>query len=186
MTTLQTTRLTLRPLRMDDADDITRLLQEKRVVEMMSVIPWPYERRHAVEWLERLAANKEDDRNECFAITLRESAEFLGVIGLHPDPSAPWAFFGYWLGIDHWGHGYMTEALREILRFGFAELGLRRIEACHFLHNPASGRVMRKAGLRFEGVQRLRVRRGDQLFDRVNYGLIDDDWRALEDARPAE
>lgn len=185
MTTLHTTRLTLRPMHLEDADDITRLLQEKRIVEMMSIIPWPYERSHAVEWLERITAGRKVDRNECFAITLRESAEFLGVIGLHPDEVAPWAFFGYWLGIDHWGRGYMTEALCEVLRFGFEDLGLRRIEACHFAHNPASGRVMRKAGMRFEGVQRLRARRGDQFFDRVNYGLVDQEWRGLRNAGSA-
>ena len=47
---------------------------------------------------------------------------------------------------------------------------------------PASGRVMQKAGLKYEGTQKLRVRRGGQLFDRVNYGLTDEDWR--ESARP--
>lgn len=177
MMTLFTERLTLRPPRLGDAGDITRLLQERRVVEMLSVVPWPYERAHAEEWLEQVAADQAEGRFEVFLILLRESGETIGVIGLHPAANGLWAHFGYWLGIDSWGQGYMTEALREILRRGFEDLGLRRIEAYHFAHNPASGRVMQKAGLVREGLQKLRAERFGELHDRVIYGITDEDWQ---------
>lgn len=175
---LTTDRLTLRPMRMEDAEAITRWVSDRRVAEMTTLIPHPYTLADATEWLERLVTYDENHVDQIFAITLRESGELIGCIGLHGDETAPWAEFGYWLGAPFWGNGYATEALSEILRFGFEDRNLRRIEAYHFAHNPASGRVMQKAGLVHEGKQKLRGRRNSQLFDRVNYGLIDEDWRA--------
>lgn len=163
---------------MEDIDDIVRLLGDRRVAEMMSGVPWPYERKHAEEWLPDAIAAHEQDKGEAFVIALRETGELMGVIGLHPDDAGPWAWFGYWLGVPYWGRGYMTEALEEILRFGFEERGFRRLEACHFIDNPASGRVMLKAGLTQEGVQKLRVMRAGELYDRAIYGIIDEEWRA--------
>ncbi|MBB5351288.1 RimJ/RimL family protein N-acetyltransferase [Haloferula luteola] len=178
MKTFLTSRLKLRPPYEEDIDVITHLLQERRVVEMLSVVPWPYERRHAEEWLTAIRKKEEEGCWETFVIVLRETDALIGAIGLHPEPGKPWGMAGYWLGIDHWGQGYMTEALTEMLRYGFEDLGLRRIEAYHFSGNPASGRVMAKAGMGFEGVQRLRSQRLGELCDRVNYGMIDEDWRA--------
>ncbi|GAA5480997.1 GNAT family N-acetyltransferase [Haloferula sargassicola] len=179
MITLFTKRLKLRPPVAADVDAITALLQERRVVEMLSVVPWPYEHHHARTWLEEIEARQADGHWDLFSIVLRETDEMIGTISLTSAANGFWGVFGYWLGIDFWGRGYMTEALREILRHGFEDLKLRRIEACHFAHNPASGRVMAKAGLTCEGVQRLRAARFDELYDRVNYGIIDEDWRAL-------
>ncbi|MFC7336401.1 GNAT family N-acetyltransferase [Haloferula chungangensis] len=175
---LTTDRLILRPIRMEDAEAITRWVSDRRVAEMTTLIPHPFALANAIEWLERVTADDAGQGDQVFAITLRESGELIGCIGLHGDEKAPWAEFGYWLGVPFWGNGYAAEALSEILRFGFEDRGLRRIEACHFAHNPASGRVMQKAGLVHEGTQKLRCQRNEQLFDRVNYGLIDEDWRA--------
>ena len=176
--TLFTDRLILRPLRMEDAEAVTHWVGDRRVAEMTSLIPHPYKLADAIEWLERVTGYLDDHDPQVFAITLRESGELIGCIGLIPDGTAPWAEFGYWLGVPFWGNGYATEALREVIRLGFEDIGLRRIEACHFAHNPASGRVMQKAGLTNEGTQRLRGHRFGELYDRVNYGLIDEEWRA--------
>ncbi|MEM1083308.1 MAG: GNAT family N-acetyltransferase [Verrucomicrobiota bacterium] len=179
----QTDRLILRPFRMEDAEVVTRWVSDRRVAEMTTLIPHPYTLDDAEEWLERVVSYDDAHGFKIFAITLCESDELIGCIGLLREEGAPWAEFGYWLGVPFWGNGYATEALGEILRFGFEDTGLRRIEACHFAHNPASGRVMEKAGLRYEGTQKLRCRRDGQLFDRVNYGLIDEDWRADRNKR---
>ncbi|MEP4078562.1 GNAT family N-acetyltransferase [Haloferula sp.] len=177
-TTLFTERLILRPFRLEDAEDVTRMCGDREVSRWMSLIPHPYERSDADGWLERIVSYGDESIHQIFAISLRESGELIGCIGLHGDENAPWAEFGYWLGAPFWRNGYATEALQELLRFGFEDRGLRRIEACHFAENTASGRVMQKVGMTCEGMQRLRLKRGEQLFDRVNYGLIDEDWRA--------
>ncbi len=59
----------------------------------------------------------------------------------------------YFVGVPFWGHGYATEAVREVVRHGFEELGLHRIHSNHFGSNPASGRVLQKADLSYEGTR---------------------------------
>lgn len=174
---LHTERLTLRAFRLEDAEAVTHWVSDKRVAEMTTLIPHPYQLADAMTWLERVTTYHNESPHQIFAIVLRESGDLIGCIGLHRNENAPWAEFGYWLGVPFWGQGFATEALQEVLRLGFQDLGLRRIEACHFAHNPASGRVMQKAGLAYEGRQKLRGQRGDKLFDRINYGLIDEEWR---------
>lgn len=178
-TTLTTARLVLRPFKLDDADDLTRWVGDRRVAEMTSLIPHPYEPAMAVEWLERVVGYDDDSGHRIFAITLAEDGRLIGCIGLHSLEKLPIAEFGYWIAVPFWGRGYATEALRAVLRHGFGKMMLRRIEAHHFAHNPASGRVMEKAGMRREGMQRLRAHRMGELLDRVCYGLIDEEWKEL-------
>ena len=62
--------------------------------------------------------------------------------------------FGYYLSKEKWNKGYITEALQAVLEFGFSEMNLNRIEACHSIDNKASGRVMQKVGMKYEGLLR--------------------------------
>ena len=72
----------------------------------------------------------------------------------------------------------MTEALRAVVRFGFEEMNLNRIEAQHETANPASGRVMEKVGMRKEGVLRQRLRNKGKFVDVALYAVLRGDWRA--------
>jgi len=105
------------------------------------------------------------------AITLRSTGELAGAISLKIDRESDRADLGYWLGEPYWGQGYCTEAARAIVRHGFDVLGLNRIHAAHFARNPASGRVLQKAGMRQEGVARQHVRKWGRYEDLVLYGL---------------
>jgi ribosomal-protein-alanine N-acetyltransferase len=60
----------------------------------------------------------------------------------------------YWIGVPYWGKGYATEAAREAVRYAFEDLGLHRLYAAHFGSNPASGKVMRKIRMSYEGTLR--------------------------------
>ncbi len=71
---------------------------------------------------------------------------------------------GYCLARKAWNHGVMTEALRAVTRFLFDEVGFHRVTLRHDTQNPASGRVMQKAGFRMEGVLRESLRRKDGTF----------------------
>ncbi len=177
---LKTERLILRHFEMEDADDLVRWVSDRRVAEMTSLIPHPYERSMAVEWLERVTRCDTDSGHWVFAITLVESGELIGCIGLHRLQELAIAEFGYWIGVPFWRRGYATEALKAVLRHGFETLKLRRIEAHHFTRNPASGREMEKAGMRREGTQRLRAHRMGVLRDRICYGMIDEEWNELK------
>ena len=66
------------------------------------------------------------------------------------------------------------------MRYGFEELGLHRLHSDHFGSNPASGRVLQKAGLAYEGIRREYYKKWGEYEDRVEYGLLDRDWREAE------
>jgi len=84
--------------------------------------------------------------------------------------------------VPYWGQGYATEAAREMLRFGFEDLGLHRIFASHFKHNPASGRILNKLGMRHEGCQREHLVKWDQFVDSEQYGILCHEWKNSKEA----
>jgi RimJ/RimL family protein N-acetyltransferase len=79
---------------------------------------------------------------------------------------------GYWLGVPFWNQGYTTEAARCVTAFGFAELGLHRVQATCLPRNVASSRVMEKAGLRYEGLLRGYFRKGETFEDVAMYAVL--------------
>jgi RimJ/RimL family protein N-acetyltransferase len=111
------------------------------------------------------------------AITLRGTGELAGAVGLVLEPAHARGELGYWIARPLWGTGIATEAARSLLGFGFRTLGLNRIHAVHFSTNPASGRVMQKLGMQFEGIRRQHVRRWDRFHDLADYAVLREDWR---------
>lgn len=86
------------------------------------------------------------------------------------------AELGYWIGKPFWNRGYATEAAIAVIRFGFASLDLNRIASRHFSRNPASGRVMQKAGLRHEGTARQSMIKWGKYEDLQLYAILREDW----------
>lgn len=82
------------------------------------------------------------------------------------------AIIGYCMGQAWWGRGIMPEALTEVMRYLFDEVGMNRVAACHDFNNPKSGRVMQKAGMRYEGILRGAGRNNQGIIDEVWYGLL--------------
>ena len=87
------------------------------------------------------------------------------------------AELSFWLAVDAWGLGYMSEAIGPVLRLSFQELGLNRIHAYHMVRNLASPRVLAGHGFRVEGVLRERVRKWGVFEDVVLQALLRTDWR---------
>jgi RimJ/RimL family protein N-acetyltransferase len=82
--------------------------------------------------------------------------------------------FGYWLGEAFWGRGLATAAARAMVRHAHYELPLRRLEAEVFAWNPASMRVLDKAGFVREGVLRQNIFKDGELIDSVMYAHVID------------
>lgn len=174
--TLETARLKLRPYTAADIPELLPLVGAREVAATTLRIAHPYTEQDARAFLE-LA---QDPDKIWLAITLRSGGHQVGGIGLRVDQQHQHAELGYWLGTDHWGYGFATEAAREMLRYGFKDLKLHRIFASHFGHNPASGRVLQKIGMRYEGCQRQHLRKWDQFVDSELYGIVRQDWEARE------
>jgi len=171
--TIETPRLQLRPYQQSDLADLVPLIGAREVAQMTLRIPHPYTEKDAREFL----ANIESDDEVRLSIRLRSDGRLIGGVGLRLAEQHQNAELGYWLGVPYWGNGYATEAARAMLDYGFEELGLHRIHASHFAHNPASGRILRKLGMRYEGCQLEHFRKWDRFVDSELYGILRRDWR---------
>ncbi|MCL4209068.1 MAG: GNAT family N-acetyltransferase [Phycisphaeraceae bacterium] len=175
-TVLETDRLLLRPFTPEDAPVVQRYASDREVARTTLSIPHPYPDGAAAAWIAGHARGLETGLNPIFAITLREGAQLIGAIDLRLNPDHRWAEVGYVIYRPWWGAGYATEALRSVVRHGFETLGLHRIHAHHFGSNPASGRVLEKAGMRREGVWRQHICKWGEMLDVVQYGLLRAEW----------
>lgn len=172
MPTLETGRLVLRPFVLGDATEVRRLAGDFEIARMTLAVPHPYEEGMAEAWIGTHAPDFAAGRNATWAVTRREDSPLVGAITLTIQQTDGRAMLGYWVGREYWGNGYATEAGREVVRFGFDRLGLRRIYATHLGSNPASGRVMQKIGMTYEGRQVGHYFRWGNVEDCVLYGML--------------
>lgn len=147
--TLTTHRLILRSLREDDAPVVQRLLSTPHFAPHTLSCPYPYPSGPALAWIRRKRSREEDGVEHQWAITLPDD-EFVGSIGIATPPGTSTGHIGYWIGHAYWNRGYATEATRAVIEYGFGTFRLGRIEAMCFPGNPASARVLEKAGMAFE------------------------------------
>jgi len=177
---LETPRLYLRPLTTDDIDSIHRLGDDPEVAAGLSDLPNPYPRRAAVGLVHGMSQAIAAGAAYAFGVELKPPVlpdTVIGIVFLIPELEHRRAELIYWLGRVYWGNGYATEAVRATLGFGFETLDLNRIHASYFTRNPASARVMEKAGMRLEGVMREHYFKRGQALDLGSYGILRSDPR---------
>ena len=158
----RTERLLLRPGWAEDAPALVHAIADEQVVRNLATAPWPF----ALEDAEAFLAAPRDPAMPSFLITERtEGAPLIvGACGLGRRPSGA-VELGYWIGRQHWGKGFATEAGLALIDIARA-LKLPRLEASHFLDNPASGRVLEKLGFKPTGLSAERyscARGGDAM-----------------------
>lgn len=176
--TLTTERLTLRPFIADDAFDVERLAGMREIADTTLNIPHPYPHGGAAEWILAHSPAWNEGSNATFAIIDNATERLVGAISLMIKPEHRRAELGYWIALKCWNRGYATEASQRLIDFGFEVLGLHRIEARHFLRNPASGRVMKKLGMQPEGIERDWAIKWDRFETLAVYSILEPEWRA--------
>lgn len=131
--------------------------------------PHPYTHADASYWFSMLAAMPESTH-----WTIEVNSVAVGGVGVDLGEGifAKSGQFGYWLGEQYWGQGIMSEAVRAASEYALSHFGLARLEAPVFAWNPASMRVLEKAGFVREGVLRNSVLKDGQLIDQVLYALV--------------
>lgn len=141
---IRTPNLFLRPVFAEDWRAIYCGIADRRIVSMLASAPWPYEPRHARDFCRRPVA-KGAMR---FAITLPGvvNCPLVGMIGIDAPATTGAAHeLGYWVARAWQGRGIAAEAVAGVMEIAQA-IGIARVEAGHFIDNPASGRVLRRAG----------------------------------------
>jgi RimJ/RimL family protein N-acetyltransferase len=176
--TLTGERVTLRELTVDDAP---------AAFEWGGDADWfrylPLEHVATVEEERAFLAAREVEAREqprvqySLGVVWNETSELIGSVRLAiSSPSHRGGDMGYGVRRDLWGRGITTEAAGLLLDFGFGTLGLHRIFAVHHPENVASGRVMQKLGMRFEGRQRDHMYAHGRWRDSLAYAILEDEW----------
>jgi RimJ/RimL family protein N-acetyltransferase len=161
---IETARLTLRAPDASDAQAIASLINDRRIAENTARIPHPYSLADAQSFVATTAASGE----VVFLITLRDgtqagpqtgeqTGQIVGACGIVPGENQP-PELGYWLGVEHWKHGYATEAAQALIDYAFNELEHDALVAGARVSNPASRRVLEKCGFQWTGVGLYRIR----------------------------
>lgn len=182
---LHTPRLLLRRFTIGDAPDMfANWCNDDVVTRYMT---WPAHadvevtRGILANWLENYA--KEDYYH--WGIVLKGPIpRLIGSIGVTiQNMSAQWMEVGYCLGRPWWRQGIMAEAFAEVIRFLFEQVGVNRIQATHDTNNAHSGAVMRKCGLRLEGIMRQQGRNNQGIVDEAMYAILAEDYFGVIAAR---
>jgi RimJ/RimL family protein N-acetyltransferase len=151
---LSTPRLTLRTPRRADAPRIAELAGDFEVARMTSRLPHPYRREDADDFLAYMAT-ADQAREQVFVVEHGQEGP-IGMVGFHPGDSLG-SEIGYWIGRPYWGRGFATEAARAALAWARDGWRRRAVVSGHFADNPASGRVLEKAGFLYTGRVEPRV-----------------------------
>lgn len=149
---LRTERLLLRPLGPEDMAAVIVGASDPEVARHTARIPHPYTPDDARRFIEEAVALAAAGRSVTLVAERRGDGRFLGVVGFDLEGDDPQGFeIGYWFARDAWGQGFATEAVRAVLAHAFDDLHLTRACAHAALENPASARVLEKAGFENRG-----------------------------------
>lgn len=138
----------LRPWAIDDLHNLVKFANNFHIAKnLMDIFPHPYTEEDGKAFIEFASRNSPPN---ILAIEINEEAA--GAIGLHPqqDVYRKNAELGYWLAEPYWGKGIITEAIRQMVDYGFKNWDINRIYARPFGHNAASQRALEKAGFQLE------------------------------------
>jgi RimJ/RimL family protein N-acetyltransferase len=170
----------LRSWRAEDAPAVTALANDRRIARnLRDAFPHPYTLDDAHTFLAAAAARVPDS-----FLAIEVAGEVAGGIGytMRSDVERIGAEVGYWLGVRFWGRGIATSAVRALSRHVFdVHSDLQRLYALPFSWNPASARVLEKAGYRKEGTLRRSAIKEGQVLDQWMYALLRDELTAWEE-----
>lgn len=171
---LETDRLFIRPLGIDDAEGMYQnWASDERVTKYLT---WkPHKSIDDTLAIIRIWMSEcLNSPNITFGIIYKAENKIIGTINyFNVDMSFKEAEIGYCLAYDYWNQGIMSEALKEFINFGFKELGFLKIKAKHDARNKASGKVMEKAGMKYISSSVRMIAENIQL---INYALTKEEW----------
>jgi [ribosomal protein S5]-alanine N-acetyltransferase len=181
---IETRRLLLRAFVPADATAVESYVGHWEIARMTTRIPHPYPEGAAAAWISSHRKACEEGQEYSFAIALGNEQEAeggaidpaIGATSLRRIERGNFEL-GYWLAPGHWGQGLATEAAQAMVVFGFEKLGAEALNSGHFADNPASGRVLEKAGFRANGVARQWSEARQEFVDAIRFLLTRESWQ---------
>jgi [ribosomal protein S5]-alanine N-acetyltransferase len=180
---LETPRLILRKLRLDDAEDMFEYAQDRELGLQGLWLPYTLLQESIDDLAEAVEGYAKGNLWD-WAIEHRAERKMIGRLGLHGYHKLDnRADLGYALNRAYWGQGYGTEAAQEVIDFGFGVLNLHRIGASVLADNNGSIKVLTKIGMRFEGVKRDFTAIRGKHEDLHSYSILRLEWEAAVQSR---
>jgi RimJ/RimL family protein N-acetyltransferase len=162
-------QITLRPWHIDDVNELVLLANNKNIAQFMAdVFPHPYTLENGKTFIALANFNQ---NSKIFAIIFNGNPA--GSIGLHlqSDILKKNAEIGYWIGEEHWGQGIATEAIKQMIDYGFKNLDIVRIFARIFGTNIASQKVVKKCNFILEGKYEKTLFKNNEFLDELIYAI---------------
>ncbi|MCM2674458.1 GNAT family N-acetyltransferase [Alkalicoccobacillus plakortidis] len=140
--------------------------------------------KQTISRLHKIISEYESNRFCYWAIVLKATNELIGEIDLYDfEEATENCHVSYSFGYNWWNNGFATEALKAVIEFGFQQMRVHKICAAHNTDNPASGKVMTKAGMQQEGIIRHMIRNAKHQYkDCIVYGMLQGDYKVEEEA----
>jgi len=163
----------LREFKSGDEKSLQKNINDKDMAKNTLLIPYPYTKKDAQDWINRnLKLKRLKNRNEInFVIDINN--EVAGSVSFNKiDKNNKNAEIGCWLAKKYWNKGIMTGAVKQMIKYGFKKLKLKRIYAYIFPFNKASQRMTEKAGFQLEGKLRKHVIKNEKFYDDLLYAKI--------------
>lgn len=174
MKTIETERLILRGWQLEDLNDFYEYANDPNVGPMAGWEPHS-SKEVSLNVLKSFIEN--DDR---WAIVLKESGKVIGSVRIHPDENRGKycaKYINYELSADYWGKGYMTEAVKHVIKYAFEEMNIDLLTAFFYPHNIRSKRIIEKCGFQYEVTLKQAGKRYDgQIFDNVCYSILKSEY----------
>ena len=176
--TIETQRLILRQIGRQDAQVLFENCFSHPAVTRYLSYETHKDINDTYEIIDKWVSAYKRDKNYHWVITLRQDGMPMGTVTcMDIDESASCGKLGYQLSENMWGNGYMSEALSAVIEYLFNEVAFNRLEAMHIVGNSASGRVMRRCGMQYEGMCRQKVFCSGSYKDVNMYAILKSDYR---------
>lgn len=174
---LETERLILRNFTLQDTQRVYELAKDKQISDT-TTLPYPYELKHAKQWIEKHETQRLNGECLQFAICLKSTQEIIGCISYIFGTDQFRAELGYWIGVPYWGNSYCTEAVGKLIDYAFNELKLTKLTAHYMAHNASSGKVMKKCGMTQVAHFKKHIFKNNQYYDAIYFEILAEEYMA--------
>ena len=176
-TRIETDRLRLLPVAAEHAERLSALANHKEIASNLASMPHPFRLEDAKAYVRKVEANA---AAHAFVVIEKASDEIIGSAGYGPVEDGSHIDFGYWLGLDHWGQGYATEAAHAVITHAFCVSRIDEILTDCRIDNPGSRRVLEKLGFISEGPAERYSLGADETVPTEKMRLVCKNWLATK------
>ncbi len=164
-------KIQIRKTKMSDAKDLHKAINDKDIINQLGGYPYPCPLSKIKKDISK--GLQDWKKRKAYPFTILVDGKIAGQVILeNPDKNKTHYEIGYFVGKDYWKKGITTRAVKEAVKFGFDKLKLKRIWGDNDSDNPASGKVMKKAGFKLEGRLRKHAFKNGKHYDVLIWGKV--------------